>query len=157
MAKSYATQILRLAKTDADKVDVILSMWNNMALPALLYGMEVIPTQIGTINALNKWQSTIGKSALQLRSHTANAISNIDLGLKPIEMRLWSMQLKYYSTISNPLYNGSALVKLCLEYHTSLDESSPYIANIKQICNNIGVTMSPGTVSYTHLTLPTKA
>ena len=100
MAKSYATQILRLAKTEADKVDVILSMWNNMALPSLLYGMEVIPISPSTIDELNKWQSTIGKSALQLRSHTANIVTNIELGLQPIEMRIWSMILNYYSLIS---------------------------------------------------------
>ena len=80
-AASFAKSILNVSKTKADKVSVILAMWRNMALPALLYSTEVIPMTETCISSIERWQCVVGKAALGVRTSTANELTNIDLGM----------------------------------------------------------------------------
>ena len=80
-AASFAKSILNVSKTKADKVSVILAMWRNMALPALLYSTEVIPMTETCISSIERWQCVVGKAALGVRTLTANELTNIDLGM----------------------------------------------------------------------------
>ena len=99
-SSSFAKSILKLSKTVPDKVDVILSMWSGVAIPSLLYCCEVLELTDGCIQEIEKWQHIIGKSALQVPSHSANEIVNVDLGLK----------LSFYHRISSPDFNGSKYI-----------------------------------------------
>jgi hypothetical protein len=110
-----------------------------VALPSLLYGVEVIHINEGALNDLDHWQNIIGKSALQVRTSTANKIVHTDLGLKPIRMQVWDRKLKYFIMIDNPDSKGSAYLKSCLDYHKSLGHDSPYMHEIMTICEDLKI------------------
>ena len=71
-----------------------------IALPAILYGAEVIlPTQ-DTIVTIEKCQNQVAKFMLQIPQSSANISSCIDAGLQPV----WSLipqliELKYLASL----------------------------------------------------------
>ena len=79
-AWSFAKSIMTSLKYDIDKTEVIIASWKNIALPAILYGIETIPVNANTMRELEKIQSIIGKFALQVRGSTASELVNLDLG-----------------------------------------------------------------------------
>lgn len=130
MAASYAKSILRMSKTVADRVDVVVALWKNVALPALLYGCEVLSLTRSCLDDLEHWQAVVGKSALQVPGSTANELVNLDLGFKPVSMIVWEQKLRYYKRISSPTFSGSSFVTDCLEFHKSIGCRSPYLSEI---------------------------
>ena len=52
-----------VSKSGPDVVDVILATWQNVALPSILYGTEVVPFSKATIDEIEKVQSQIAKFA----------------------------------------------------------------------------------------------
>ena len=83
----------------------------------------------------------MGKAALQVPSHSANEIVNLELGLKPVRMLVWERKLQYYKRISSPRFSGSNYVKLCLDMHVALGKDSPYIAELLSICESLKVNL----------------
>ena len=114
-ARSWAGSIMRLRSTDPDKVEVSLALWKNCALPGLLYGCEVIQTNVTAIQVLEAQQNILGRRVLNVPSSSASEIVNIDLGLKPIQMLIDERRLKYFMRISKPNYGGSKLVSECIQ------------------------------------------
>ena len=76
--------MLSLVKTGPDRTDLAHSLWTCCALPAILYGAEIMPLTQSTINEIEKCQSQVGKFILQVPRSTSNVVSCIDAGLKPI-------------------------------------------------------------------------
>ena len=133
-AWSFAKSIMSNLKYDIDKTDVILASWKNIAMPAILYGIETIPVSANTIRELGKVQSTIGKFALQVRGSTANEIVNTDLGLKPVKMVIYERKLKYFARINDKDFCGSDYVKKCLEFNKQYESKSIFLKEINSIC-----------------------
>jgi hypothetical protein len=53
-ALQYLQSVLSLVKTGPDRADLAYTLWSNCALPAILYGCEVIPLNQGTIQEIEK-------------------------------------------------------------------------------------------------------
>ena len=86
-ARKYMGAVLSLTRTGPDRSQLAYALWNCCALPAILYGCEVMPLNGGTIKEIEKCQAKIGKFILQLPGGTSNAAVHIDAGLQPV----WSV------------------------------------------------------------------
>ena len=87
-AASYFRRVLSISKTGPDRAKLSHSLWSQVALPSILYGSEVIPLTDCTIKAIEKYQADIGKFIMQVPSSTANVVTNIDAGLRPVSSQL---------------------------------------------------------------------
>ena len=72
-----------------------LTLWRNVALPAILYGVECIPLTQSTIEKIELTQNKIGKYALQVSSSSANIQVAVDAGLIPIRFVICHKVLQY--------------------------------------------------------------
>ena len=129
-AHKYKGSCMYVSKSGPDVVDVILATWQNVALPSILYGTEVVPFSEATIDEIEKVQSQIAKFALGVPIGTANICSQIELGLKPFRHVLYEHQLKYYLRILK--FDDSRWVKQALNEHYGMKQS-PYLRYICQI------------------------
>ena len=128
-AHKYKGSCMYVSNNGPDVVDVILATWQNVALPSILYGTEVIPFSEATIDEIEKVQSQIAKFALGVPIGTANICSQIELGMKSFRHLLYEHQLKYYLRIVK--LDDSRWVKQALNEHCGM-KLSPYL---KYICN----------------------
>ena len=60
-ALAYANAILKVTKTVPDKCDVLIRMWENVAIPSILYGSESLPIPMTTIEKLQTIQINVSK------------------------------------------------------------------------------------------------
>ena len=72
---------------------MVIASWCNVAVPAILYGCEMIPFSEEEIERV---QSQIAKYALGLPRSAANVCAQLDLSIKPFRQVLYEAQLKYY-------------------------------------------------------------
>jgi len=86
-ALAYLASVLSMAKTGPDRSEMAYMTWTRIALPAILYGAEVIPLTQDTINTIEKCQNQVAKFMLQIPQSSANISSCIDAGLQPV----WSL------------------------------------------------------------------
>ena len=128
-AHKYKGSCMYVSNNGPDVVDVILATWQNVALPSILYGTEVVPFSEATIDEIEKVQSQVAKFALGVPIGTANICSQIELGMKPFRHLLYEHQLKYYLRILK--LDDSRWVKQALNEHCGMKDS-PYL---KYICN----------------------
>ena len=84
LANQYRAACLRLARDGSDVVDVAMSLWQQVALPTILYWCESIPFTESTLDALDCHQATIGKYALGLPVSTLNAAVRAIFGLQSV-------------------------------------------------------------------------
>lgn len=91
-ANQHAKTILRLKATIPDKVEVYRATWENIAMPAILYAADVLPIDMSTIIALQDIQRGIGKAVLNVPRSTANEVVELELGLKPVLLKVLSLK-----------------------------------------------------------------
>ena len=109
-AKRYLASVLSLSRAGPDRSSLAYTLWTSVALPAILYGAEVIPMTKGTIDDIESCQSLIGKFILQVPRSTSNVAAQIDAGLKPVWSLIAQKVLKYANnTAQKPLSNWARL------------------------------------------------
>ena len=94
-AKKYKGMILRQKCMLPDTIEVYLALWNNVALPSILYGVEALPVHMSTIRELDKVQNELGKAILGVSNSTLNAAVNLELGVKSILHRVITLKLLF--------------------------------------------------------------
>ena len=98
-ALAYANAILKVTKTVPDKCDVLVRMWENVAIPSILYGSESLPIPLATIEKLQSVQINVGKWILGVPRSTANTFALLELGFKPMLTRIAVAKLNFYLKI----------------------------------------------------------
>ena len=83
-AQSYMSRVLSLSRQGADRAELAFVLWNQIALPSILYGCEVCPITEDTIIEVEKCQTIVGKFILQIPTSSANVSVYIDGGFRPI-------------------------------------------------------------------------
>ena len=102
-ARQYLASILSLVKRGPDRAELAYTLWSTCALPAILYGAEIIPLTKGTIKEVESCQNRVGKFILQLPSNSADIVANIDAGFRPIRGIIAEKVLTYASqTLKRP-------------------------------------------------------
>ena len=124
-ARQYLYRVLSLVKTGPDRSNLAFSLWRNVALPAILYGCEVVPLNQDTIQEIERCQARVGKFMLQLPVSSTNVSTNIDCGFRPVWSIIAERVLNYASRVMGmPLSNWA---KLAFEYHLGTKPASSYL------------------------------
>lgn len=71
----------------------------NVAVPAILYGCEMIPFSETAISEIERVLSQVVQYALGLPQSAASVCDQVDLGMKPFKQVLYEAQLKYYARV----------------------------------------------------------
>ena len=130
-AHKYKSSCIHVSKLGPDVVDVVLTTWSNVAIPAILVGCEMIPFCETRIIEIERIQSQIAKFALGISRNCPNICAQTELGLKPFRQVLYEHQLKFYFRalfISEDRWVHQALMD-----HLSGDWFSPYLQHISMI------------------------
>ena len=124
-ARSYLANVLSLVKSGPDRTDLAYTLWTCCALPAILYGVEVMPLTQGTIDEVEKCQSQVGKFILQLPRSTASVVSSIDAGLKPVWAVVAERVLMYaYHLLRKP---AGYWPRIAMNINIASGHKSPYL------------------------------
>ena len=108
-------------------------MWENVAIPSILYGSESLPIPMTTIEKLQTIQINVGKWILGVPRSTVNTFALLELGFKPMLTRIAVAKLNFYLKIKSE--DGCQLTKKCLAYLENLG-SSTYISNLDEILSS---------------------
>lgn len=136
-AHRYKGSCIFVSRDGPDTVDMILATWCNVAVPAILYGTEMVPFTETTILEIERTQSQVAKYALSLPLGTAGVCAQIDLGMKPFRQVLYEHQLKFYTRVLN--LSEKRWVHQAMLDHLSSQWSSPYIGYLAKIRSSIGL------------------
>ena len=151
LAKSYKGACLRIARDGPDIVDLALSLWQNIAIPSVLYGCESVPFSKQTMVDVARQQSCIGKFTLGLPSCAPNISSFTILGIKPFKHLLYSAQLKFYVRLSKQ--GDERWSKDALLDHLVGGWSSPYLKLLLNIKNEVGMDQWPISETFVDIVL----
>ena len=124
-ARQYLYRVLSLVKTGPDRSNLAFSLWRNVALPAILYGCEVVPLNQDTIQEIERCQARVGKFMLQLPVSSTNVSTNIDCGFRPVWSIIAERVLNYASRVMG--MPPSNWAKLAFEYHLGTKPASSYL------------------------------
>ena len=136
-AHKYKSSCIHVSRMGPDVVDVVLSTWSNVAVPAILSGCEMIPFCVTRVAEIERIQAQIAKFALGISSTCPNVCAQTELGLKPFKQLLFECQLKFYF---RALYlHEDRWVHQALLDHLSGDWASPYITYITGLRAQLGM------------------
>ena len=150
-AKRYRYACNYVAKSGPDITDVILATWNNIAMPAILSGCEVIPFSEQTITSIERIQSQLAKQVLGLPLNAPNVCAQSELGMKPFRMVLWQQQLSFYMRALR--LPSSRWVNKVMQEHLEGSWRSPYMAYIAMVRSHVGLERFAPTAKYLKLHL----
>ena len=136
-AQSYLYRVLALVKTGPKRSSLAYTLWNQVALPSILYGTEVLPITKETLDVIEMCQNTIGKFILQIPRSSANVSSYIDAGFRPVWSVIAERTLVYArKTMRNPL---SSWTKIAMNECISMGEKNPYTKHLMSYKDKTGV------------------
>ena len=111
---SFLHSLLSLTRDGPDRSFMALTMWRQIALPSILYGVECIPLTQNTIKKIQNTQNQIAKYALQVPNSSANLQVIIDAGLFPIQFIICQKVLQYANKLKfRPNHN---LASVCFSH-----------------------------------------
>ena len=137
-AELFKRNILRLRRLIPDRISVYVAIWQNIALPSILYGLEALPFSADLEAQLEKVQISLGKGILGLRASTAGPVVYMELGFKPISLLLSERKVRFVYPITRASYKGSPLVQLVMRRHME-DQSSPFYLDLARRLSVVGV------------------
>ena len=130
-ANKYKGSCIYVSKLGPDIVDVALCTWANIAIPAVLYGCEMVLFTEDTIETIEKIQNQVAKFILGVSVSTANVCAQSELGLKTFRQLVYEKQLKFFLRVL--ALPQSRWVCAALMEHLSGDWVSPYYSYICKI------------------------
>ena len=136
-ATTYKNSILRLRNTLPDKLDVSRATWENIAIPSILYGADVLPVDLVTIGKLDEVQNYIAKVLLGVPKSSSNKGCQLEMGFKPFHLRLLHIKLKFYLNLLNKR-NQCLISQKCLSLLQEAP-SSDFLDNIRDLLKPLGV------------------
>ena len=136
-AHKYKGACIHISGDGPDVVDMIVSTWCNVALPAILSGCEMIPFSESSIIEIEKVQAQVAKFALGLPLGAANVCAQTELGMKSFRHRLYGLQLGYYVRVLG--LDSQRWVKRAMLDHLSASWRSPYMEYLFKIRTEMGL------------------
>ena len=111
-ALMFKQALLRLKRRVPGQIDVFRLAWENVAVPAILYGIEGVPVDDETMSKLDKIQDSIAYSLLGLHKSTISLVSEIEIGFKPFSFRIVEAKIKFWITLNDHLNSEKNLEAL---------------------------------------------
>ena len=128
---TYKGSIMSKAKSSHDPVIVAQQLWNKVAVPAILYGSEVIPLRKTELRQLNSEAATLGKFILQLPQNTTNVTSFLVTEIKSMTYEYYKKVIQYHEKIKEK--EECDLVKKALRETEKLGSKSGYARLIEDM------------------------
>ena len=144
-ANKYKGSVIYISRDGPDVVDVIDCTWNNVAVPAILFGCEMLPLTEMTIETVERSQCSGAKYVLGVPSGAPNICAQTELGWKPFRQILYEKQLSFFFRAL--FLHDDRWLKLAMMEHLSGSWNSPYLKYISNIRSKIGMFVAPATVS----------
>ena len=131
-ARVYKNVILRTRYQQLDNTAAMSALWQNIAIPGIMYATDAVPISDATIAELEIIQNQIGKSLLGVPQSSANTVVQVELGWKP--MRLWIElnKLRFFLRVTSAEFIGSSIVKSCMEWNLR-NPQTLYYSNLMSV------------------------
>ena len=143
-ARKYRGACRYLSRRGPDVVDVACCSWNNVAIPALLFGSESIAFSETNIEKLEREQARWAKETLRLPQSCSNLAAQLLMGAPPVRVLLYKQQLKFYMRLNKlPVTRFAAQA---LREHESGGWRSPYLAYIHDIQIKVNMLQLPPSI-----------
>ena len=136
-AAKYKGSTMKIGKLGPDLAEVTSACWQQVAMPAILFGCETIPFAETNIETLERMQSSVAKFALGLPRTSPNIVAQTELGWKKVRHQLFSRQLAFYTRVMN--LPPSRWVHQALQEHLTGNWESRYLAYILRIRMEVGM------------------
>ena len=85
-ARTYKNVILHTRSQQLDNTVAMSALWQNIAIPSIMYAADAVPIPESTISELEVIQNKIGKSLLGVTQSSANTVVQVELGWMPIRL-----------------------------------------------------------------------
>jgi hypothetical protein len=144
-AHKYKGSCMRVSYAGPDRMELGLSCWQMMAVPAIRFGCEIIPFSKKTYSELDRTQAQMAKWLLGLPQGAPNICAQTALGLRSVKHLLYEDQLKYYWRVLHMPVTRWA--HKALREHLEGDWRSPYLEHIHAIRAEVGMTVLQPSVS----------
>ena len=100
-ARRYRGACRYLSRRGPDVVDVSVCAWRNVAIPALLFGVESVIFSNTNIEKLEREQARWAKETLNLPQYTSNLSAQLLLGAPPVRQLLYHQQIKFFMRLNS--------------------------------------------------------
>ena len=136
-AENYRRAILRLKRTVPDQVQVYRATWENVAVPAILYGAEALVVSNDVIKELDRIQRDIAKLLLGVNGSTVGEVSELEMGFKPFHYRITALKIKFMTkTLSGE--TGCNLTKELMINLLQMPDSK-FMINLDELLMPLGI------------------
>ena len=138
-AKKYRGAIARLKRTVPDQVAVYRALWESVAVPGILYGVEALPVSMAVIKELDDIQRWVAKVLLGVGTSTIGAVSELEMGFRPFHMRILVAKVNFYLKVKSGK-GKCELSRTCMELLGTL-QSSAYLLDLERLLEPVGLTL----------------
>ena len=95
LAENWVGIIRNTASFRVNTYEVIRELWKGLAVPEIMFGMEIIPWTKNDIDKLEVIQNKVGRKALGAPYYTATEAIRGDMGWSAFDERICKAKLKY--------------------------------------------------------------
>ena len=126
-----------------DLTDVIMCTWQNIAIPAILFGTEFTIFKETNLLEIERVQAQVAKYALSIPKKSPNIVAQSELGMKTFRHCLYEKQLKFYSRVL--FMDKRYWVHQALLDHLDGSWESPYLEYISNLRHMFQIySLAPG-------------
>ena len=136
-ARVFRHSIMQKAKESWDVKHVARELWNKCAIPAILYGAEVLPIRQQELQKLNNEASSLGKFILQLPKTTTNITAFIMAGIDTVEYHYYKRILGCRHRIDK--MPDTMKIKKIYNYVMTSDKQFGHKTNLQKIEKKISI------------------
>ena len=91
----WVGQLGSVARMRASKYDVLREVWKSVAVPGIMYGMDVFTWSENDVNMLEVGQNRIGRMALNAPRYAAVEALRGDMDWSTFRERVWKAIMRY--------------------------------------------------------------
>ena len=145
-ARRYRGACRYFSRQGPDVVDMSVCTWRNIAIPAILFGTEMIPFSKTTLDALDREQAKWAKQSLGLHQTCSNTAPQILMGAPSFKELIFQQQLKYFMRLQElpeTRYAAQALIE-----HETGGWRSPYLHHMAKIQEELGIVQLPPSAEF---------
>ena len=150
-ARKYRGACRYLSRRGPDVVDVACCSWNNVAIPALLFGSESVAFNETNIEKLEREQARWAKETLRLPQFCSNLAAQLLMGAPPVRVLLYKQQLKFFMRLNK--LPATRFAAQALREHESGGWRSPYLAYIHDIQIKVNMLQLPASIKCLDLVM----
>ena len=128
-ALKYKNVILRTHYSLVDNISSSSAIWQNIAIPGILCGMDAIPVSSAVIQEIEIIQNQVGKALIRAPLSKENVVVQVELGITGGIMQA----THFFQRLNSQDFKGSSLLKSCMLHQNNL-----YITNTMDILGHLG-------------------